>query len=99
MWKRQVDCSFTDLVSKYLLTACVCTYVWAGYWDYRVNPDLMGLTIGDGFASTEAQEHVVGEMWVHSGYNCVCTGGGGDAVDYSSMEDWPRLCIGLFAEA
>ena len=24
---------------------------------------------------------------------------GGDAVDYSSMEDWLGLCIGLLAEA
>ena len=80
---------------------CVHVCVGAWCWDYRVNPDLVGLTIGDGSASTEAQEHVVGGMWVHSGCNGAhrMTGGGGDAVDYSSMEDWLGLCIGLFAEA
>lgn len=79
---------------------CVHVCVWAWCWDSRVNPDLMGLTIGDGSASTEAQEHVVGGMWVHSG----CNGA-------HRMHWWGRwccwlqqhgrlgLCIGLFAEA
>ena len=53
-----MGCSFTDLVSKYLLTARVCGL---GF-ETRVSPDLVGLTVGDGCAGTEAQEHVVGGM-------------------------------------
>lgn len=92
-----MDCSFTDLVSKYLLTACVCGLgvetIESVLTSWGLQSE-MGLPAQKHRNMWEGCEYTPGVRG-HTG----CTGRGSDAVDHSSMEDWLGLCIGLFAEA